>query len=67
MNGMRGDPELLTVVQVQEVLGIGRSKVYELVAQGQLPVLRIGRLVRVPRVALDRWIEANTRRRGEAA
>jgi putative molybdopterin biosynthesis protein len=62
---------LLSVEDVQQLLGIGRWKVYELVTRGELPVLRIGRLVRIPRPALEEWIEANTRRpnltKGKAA
>jgi excisionase family DNA binding protein len=53
---------LLKVEDVQRLLGIGRWKVYELITRGELPVLRIGRLVRVPRPALEAWIEAKTER-----
>jgi excisionase family DNA binding protein len=52
--------DLLKVADVQEVLGIGRSKVYELIARNELSVLRIGRLIRVPRWALKEWVEAQT-------
>ena len=51
-----GDRELLRVEEVQAVLGIGRSKVYEMIRRGELPTLHIGRLVRVPRWALEAWI-----------
>ena len=50
------DRALLRVEEVARLLGIGRSKTYELIARGELPSLRIGRLVRVPRHALDQWI-----------
>ena len=33
-----------------------RSKVYEMLAQGDLPSVRIGGSVRVPVAALDDWI-----------
>ncbi len=52
--------ELLRAEEAAIVLGIGRSKTYELIARGELPSLRIGRLVRVPRQALDRWIADRT-------
>ncbi|HLH67771.1 MAG TPA: helix-turn-helix domain-containing protein [Candidatus Dormibacteraeota bacterium] len=42
--------------KVARLLGIGRTKVYELIGRGELPVVRIGRLVRVPRAELERWI-----------
>jgi excisionase family DNA binding protein len=57
--------ELLRAEEVAKVLGIGRTKVYELMLRGELPVIRIGRLVRVPRAALLRWIAE--RSGGEAA
>ncbi len=52
--------ELLRADEVARVLGIGRSKTYELIARGELPSLRIGRLVRVPRHALEQWIADHT-------
>lgn len=55
-----GGAELLKVSEVQAVLGVGRSTVYELIARHELPSLRIGRLVRVPRWALVAWIDNRT-------
>lgn len=49
--------ELLRPEDVQRILRIGRSKVYEMIARSELPVIRIGRVVRVPRRELERWIE----------
>ncbi len=43
------DDELLRLAEVQKVLRIGRSKLYEMIARGDLPVVRIGRAVRIPR------------------
>lgn len=37
---------LYTLPEVQEALSLGRSKIYELVAEGSLRPLRIGRAVR---------------------
>lgn len=56
-----GQKELLTAKDVQEVLGLSLSKVYDMMARGELPTLSVGRLVRVPRSALAAWIEAKTR------
>ncbi len=52
--------ELLRVTEAAAVLGIGRTKCYELVASGRLPVVRIDGAVRVPRAALMAWIAENT-------
>ena len=50
------DPMLLRPAEAAERLGIGRSKVYELLASGELPSLKIGRLRRIPAFALGEWI-----------
>jgi excisionase family DNA binding protein len=49
--------EYLKVPEVAEVLRIARSRAYELVAEGEIPSIRIGRSVRVSRTELDRWLE----------
>jgi len=48
---------LLKPEEVQEVLCIGRSKVYEMLSQGELPSIRVGRCLRVSRTSLERWIK----------
>lgn len=53
-------PLLLKAGQVAQLLGLGRSTVFALLAAGELPVIRIGRSVRVPRVALEGWIDERT-------
>lgn len=55
MNDVTSD-DLLRPDQVGKILGVGRTKLYEMVRAGELPVIRIGRLVRVPRAELDRWL-----------
>src|SRR5438445_5502165 len=42
--------------EVARLLGIGRTKAFELMAREQVPVVRIGRCVRVSRHALESWI-----------
>jgi len=51
---------LLRADEVSRLTNLGRSKVYELMASGDLPVVRIGRAVRVPRAGLDAWIRRQT-------
>jgi excisionase family DNA binding protein len=50
------DRQTLTVEEAAHVLGIGRSAAYQAVARGELPSLRIGRRLLVPRSALDRLL-----------
>jgi len=47
---------LLDSREVSHLLGIGRTKAFEMMARGELPIVRIGRCVRVPRSALAGWI-----------
>ena len=49
--------EWLTLAEVQRVLDLGRTKTYELVAAGEIPAVKIGRVLRVNREELDRWLE----------
>jgi len=48
---------LLSVPEVAKSLGLGRTKVYELIATEGLPVVRFGRAVRVSVESLQRWVE----------
>lgn len=48
---------LLTVRDVEAELQLGRTRTYELLRSGEIPVIRIGRVLRVPREALHRWID----------
>ena len=48
---------LLTVPEAAKMLSLGRSKTYEMVAAGELPVIRIGRAIRLPVKGLNEWVE----------
>ncbi len=50
------EPLLLTVEEAARQLNIGRTFAWELVRKGELPVVRLGRCVRVPRQALQEWL-----------
>jgi excisionase family DNA binding protein len=54
------DEKSLLAISVPEAgrrLGIGRSAAYAAAASGELPVIRIGGLLRVPLRALERKLE----------
>lgn len=57
MDGVDRGHEWLKVPEVAEILRIARSRAYEMVAEGKIPSVRIGRSVRVNRIELDRWLE----------
>ena len=48
---------LLRVPEVAERLGIGRTKIYQMIATGELPTIHIGRAVRVSASSLQKWVE----------
>ena len=48
--------ELLTVPEAAKLLRISRNLVYELIAEHQIPCVRLGRVIRIPRKSLERWI-----------
>ncbi|MGH9235566.1 MAG: helix-turn-helix domain-containing protein [Acidimicrobiales bacterium] len=50
----------LTVAEAGQVLGVSRSYAYELVRQGQLPCMRLGRRIVVPVRALEALLDAPT-------
>jgi excisionase family DNA binding protein len=54
---MASDRLVLTVAEAGELLGISRAFAYELAARGDLPVIRLGRRIMVPKVALLRLVE----------
>ena len=45
-------PDALTPAQVQEMLGVGRRMTYGLLRRGEIQSVRMGRLYRVPKVAV---------------
>lgn len=47
----------VSVIEAGRMLGIGRDAAYQAAKRGDLPVLKIGRLLRVSRVALERMLE----------
>jgi excisionase family DNA binding protein len=49
-------PLLLTIPQVAAMLGLGRSKVYDLIVHEGLPTVKLGTAGRIPRQALEAWI-----------
>lgn len=56
----RGYPDALTPQQVQEMLGIGRRKTYELLQSGRLQSVRMGRIYRVPKLTVIDYLCGNS-------
>ncbi len=61
---MESQPKTISVPEAGRVyLGIGRDSSYEAARRGDIPVIRIGRLLRVPVIAMERMLN----RVGEAS
>jgi excisionase family DNA binding protein len=56
-DGHRPERLALSVEEASDLLGISKWLGYEMVAQGILPALRLGRRLVVPRAALERMLE----------
>ena len=50
------DRLVLTIEEAAHLLKIGRSCAYEAARRGELPTIRMGRRLLVPRVALDKLL-----------
>ena len=51
---MEAEKLVLTVQQAAEVLGISRPTAYLAIQAGEIPHIRIGRRILIPRAALER-------------
>jgi excisionase family DNA binding protein len=52
-------PVVLTVEEAAKELRIGRSAAYAAVRRGELPVIRVGRILRVPRHRLEALLDGD--------
>ncbi len=51
------EPVLLRVPEAAQMLGIGRSLAYELIAAGELSVIRVRSVMRVPVSAVHDYVD----------
>ena len=49
-------PDFLSVEEARLFVGIGRSTIYELLRRKELICVQFGRVIRIPKVALERYI-----------
>ncbi len=50
-------PLLLTVMEMTDVLRVGRNAAYQLVKDGSIQSIHVGRNIRIPRNALVQFVE----------
>jgi len=53
----KGYPDVLDVKQVSEILGVCQKTVYRLIADGSLPMLKIGRQYRITKVNVLKYMK----------
>jgi excisionase family DNA binding protein len=51
-------PATITIDEAAAVLGVSRNSAYSAVARGEIPAIRIGRRLLVPKAALERLLES---------
>lgn len=61
------EPLAMSVEEAATLLGISRAFAYELVARSELPALRLGRRIVVPRKAVETMVEQASAAFGGAA
>jgi excisionase family DNA binding protein len=54
---MSTERQTLKIEEAAKILGIARNTAYDAVKTGQLPTIKIGKRLLVPKVALDRLLE----------
>ena len=52
--------DLMRVSETARVLGFTTGRLYALISAGEVPAIRLGRAVRIPRPALDAWLLQRT-------
>ncbi len=53
------DDPLLTVADLARLLGCGRTMAWALVNSGQIPTIRVGRLVRIARTDVTEFLRSH--------
>lgn len=54
-------PEFLSPAEFQAYLGLGRNTVYDLLRRDEIPHVRYGRTIRIPKTALQCRLAAKVR------
>ena len=55
---LRDYPDVLTVEQLAEILGIGQNAAYQLVHSGAIGYKRIGKNIRIPKVCVVDYLNS---------
>lgn len=55
--GLNSLPQLLTAEEVAGVMRVSKDLIYSMARDGEIPHVKLGRLVRIPKHQLIDWIE----------
>jgi len=53
--------KVLTVPEAGAQLGLGRNASYDAAKRGDIPTIKLGELLRVPKLAIERMLDASTK------
>lgn len=53
---MQQEPGTYTILDVMRILRIGRVKAYQMANAEVFPVMKFGKLIRIPKAAFDEWL-----------
>lgn len=48
--------DVMSIKELTEYLGIGKSKIYEMIKQGKIPASKIGRQYKFSKDVIDQWL-----------
>ena len=58
------DYDVLTAYEAMDYLGIGENTLYKLLNSGELKAFRIGRVWKIPRKEIEKYIDKSIERNG---
>ncbi len=64
---MKEDSLTWTVTECANRLGIGRNSAYEAIARGEIPAVKIGKRLLVPKAALEKMLSGNYSKSAEVS
>jgi len=53
-------PDIVSIADVQQMLGIGKNKSYELVNQGLIKSIRVGKIHKIPKSNVIKYLQSQT-------
>lgn len=56
MENSNGRDTFVSVEEMRRVLGIGRTRAYEMVAERTIPAARVGKLIRIRKADIEEYL-----------